>query len=114
MDESERGLSDKGALMSSSAHKVVKSALVVMPPPEAWIAIQRVRMVHDKSYYRWPPHLNVLYPFLPDDATGGFRKAAQFASEALAGVYEILKCFGSICTVSLFQQIILFPCLASA
>lgn len=85
MNEPERGLSDKGAFMSSSAHKVVKSALVVMPPPEAWTAIQRVRKVYDKSYYRWPPHLNVLYPFLPDDATVGFRKAAKFASQALAG-----------------------------
>src|SRR4051812_41436057 len=43
-----------------------KSALVVIPPEELWDAIQQVRKEHDKAYNRWMPHINMLYPFVPE------------------------------------------------
>jgi 2'-5' RNA ligase len=46
--------------------KVVSSAVVVMPPESMWTQIQDIRAKHDKSYARWMPHINLLYPFLPE------------------------------------------------
>ena len=48
------------------------SALVVIPPRAVWDAVQEVRCVRDKSYLRWMPHVNLLYPFLEDDASGDY------------------------------------------
>ncbi|EFQ94751.1 hypothetical protein PTT_07466 [Pyrenophora teres f. teres 0-1] len=41
-----------------------KSALVLLPRPSIVAPIERVRRVYDKQYNRWPPHINLLYPFL--------------------------------------------------
>ena len=49
-----------------SLKKTVKSALAIVPPPEIWDGFQRIRSVHDKAYKRWPPHINLMYPFLTD------------------------------------------------
>jgi len=43
---------------------VVQSAVVIMPPEDLWPSIQEIRKVHDKAYERWPPHINMLYPFV--------------------------------------------------
>jgi hypothetical protein len=71
---------------SGGALKVVKSALIVMPPRDKWGAIQQLRRRHDKSYFRWMPHVNVLYPFVPDHDVN-FARAAAAAREALARVH---------------------------
>ncbi|CAK4672895.1 hypothetical protein LEN26_016268 [Aphanomyces euteiches] len=56
---------NRAALPSHLAHK---SALAVVLAEEesslAYHVIQGVRQAHDKSYHRWPPHINLLYPFL--------------------------------------------------
>jgi hypothetical protein len=46
-------------------NKVVKSAVILMPSPEIWKQIQDIRAKYDKSYERWMPHINLLYPFVP-------------------------------------------------
>lgn len=38
-----------------------------------------------QGYVRWPPHCNLLYPFL-EDSGSTFEAAAQAAAEALQGV----------------------------
>lgn len=48
-----------------SKNKVVTSAVVVVPPKESWGQIQAIRQQYDKSFDRWPPHINLLYPFVP-------------------------------------------------
>ena len=30
-----------------------------------WNDVQEIRSQKDKSFYRWPPHINLLFPFLP-------------------------------------------------
>ncbi|ESO13063.1 hypothetical protein HELRODRAFT_159663 [Helobdella robusta] len=47
-----------------------KSAVVIIPPEEVWSQIQDIRSKHDKSYKRWMPHINLVYPFVHDDPTG--------------------------------------------
>lgn len=41
------------------------SACVIIPPLELWDAIQEIRSANDTSFDRWPPHVNLLWPFLP-------------------------------------------------
>jgi len=45
--------------------KTHKTALVIIPPAEAWPPIQAVRRVHDRQYRRWMPHITLIYPFRP-------------------------------------------------
>lgn len=42
-------------------------ALAVVPPTELWGPIQKIRAVHarPKQFKRWPPHVNILWPFMP-------------------------------------------------
>eukprot|EP01126_Amoeba_proteus_P041982 TRINITY_DN453_c0_g2_i1.p1 TRINITY_DN453_c0_g2~~TRINITY_DN453_c0_g2_i1.p1 ORF type:complete len:380 (-),score=80.44 TRINITY_DN453_c0_g2_i1:108-1247(-) len=46
-----------------------------------WKQIQEIRRLHDKAYKRWMPHLNLLYPFVPEKE---FSKASAVFSEILA------------------------------
>jgi 2'-5' RNA ligase len=47
------------------AAKTYQSALAVVPPEAVWEPIQVIRRRHDRQVHRWPPHINLLYPFLP-------------------------------------------------
>lgn len=46
---------------------VVKSACCIIPPRAVWEPIQRIRQDHDPAFTRWPPHANLLYPFVADE-----------------------------------------------
>jgi len=46
--------------------KVHTTAVIVEPPEILWGQIQEIRSKHDKAFERWPPHINMLYPFLPN------------------------------------------------
>lgn len=50
----------------SSYKKVVRSAVVVVPPKELWGQIQAIREDNDKAFARWPPHIN-MYVFPAGD-----------------------------------------------
>ena len=45
-------------------HLSHKSALALLPPALVAAPIEGVRRVHDKHFARWPPHINLIYPFL--------------------------------------------------
>ncbi len=62
---------------------MAKAALIVGPPEDLWGPIQAIRATHDKAYDRWPPHVNVLWPFLP---VAQADEAAKRARAALARV----------------------------
>ena len=42
----------------------VESALCIIPPKSQWNKIQEIRKKHDPAYYRWMPHINILFPFI--------------------------------------------------
>ena len=42
------------------------STVALVPPESVWAPLQQARLnLRDKGLYRWPPHLNLLYPFVP-------------------------------------------------
>jgi 2'-5' RNA ligase len=46
-------------------HKTYRSTVAVVPPETAWPPIQAIRRRHDRQFWRWMPHINLLYPFVP-------------------------------------------------
>lgn len=46
------------------AHLTYKTAIALLPPSSITWPIEAVRFVHDKNFKRWPPHINLIYPFL--------------------------------------------------
>lgn len=64
----------------SSGRKVHTSAVCLIPPQSVWGQIQRIRAEHDPAYARWMPHINLVYPFLPEDE---FSSSVRQLEEAL-------------------------------
>eukprot|EP01084_Bolivina_argentea_P265306 449658_1 len=52
--------------MSKKDMNGFKSALCLIPPSNIWPTIQNIRKKYDCAYYRWQPHLNILYPFIDE------------------------------------------------
>jgi len=72
-----------GARPLSAEVPTVLSALALVPPREVWGPIQAIRALHDRGVERWPPHLNLLYGFVPE---ARFEEAAAIAEEALSAL----------------------------
>ncbi|MEV0648357.1 RNA repair domain-containing protein [Phytomonospora sp. NPDC050363] len=70
-----------------------RTALAWIPPEGLWEPIQRVRREHDPSFDRWPPHVNVLFGFVPE---ADFECAAPLAARALTGVAPFTARLGAV------------------
>lgn len=45
------------------------TALCLIPPKHLWPSVNRLRMLYDtKAYEKWPPHINIVYPFVGIDS----------------------------------------------
>lgn len=53
---------------SDIRQKTHQTAVVIIPPNAVWQPIQEIRRQYDRHYRRWMPHINLLYPFLPQEA----------------------------------------------
>lgn len=40
------------------------TALCIIPPKRFWPTFNRLRGLYDKAYEKWPPHMNLVYPFV--------------------------------------------------
>jgi len=64
--------------------KVHQTSVALVPPEEMWEPIQKARyQAKDAGLFRWPPHVNLLYPFFKVDK---FDRAAPFLAEALKNI----------------------------
>jgi 2'-5' RNA ligase len=54
-------------MIAGMPSKTHQTAVAIVPPPEVWGPIQAIRERHGRQYGRWPPHVNLLYPFYPPE-----------------------------------------------
>src|SRR3954454_18263551 len=40
------------------------TALCIVPPKHLWPSVERLRANYDQAYEKWPPHVNLIYPFV--------------------------------------------------
>ena len=66
---------DPASLFAFKSHD---TALCLIPPQNLWPSVDRLRSLYDKAYLTWPPHINIVYPFVHPEVLS---QATQVLSE---------------------------------
>jgi len=69
------------------------TALTVILPKENWDKVNSIRKNHDKAYSRWMPHVNLLFPFVPQEK---FEEYYEKLQKVLSGFGPIPLYFNKI------------------
>lgn len=65
------------------------TALCIVPPRRLWASVDRLRALYDKAYEKWPPHINLIYPFVAPDSLPRVADIIQEALQARGGANKI-------------------------
>jgi len=80
--------------------KTVTSALCIIPPDYMHEYIDKYRRLYDSAQKRWPPHINIVFPFVP---LTDFPSIKTKLEEAFK-IYEITSFVIHLDTISYFKQ----------
>ncbi|CAK7212459.1 hypothetical protein SBRCBS47491_001471 [Sporothrix bragantina] len=76
------------------------TALCFILPESEWAPVDRLRTLYDKAARKWPPHVNLIYPFVqPESLDTASRRIQSFLSTSNQGPIDI-----SLDTAGVFNQ----------
>ncbi|KAH8160407.1 hypothetical protein CIB48_g7840 [Xylaria polymorpha] len=72
------------------------TALCIIPPKRFWPTFDRLRSLYDKASEKWPPHINLVYPFVRvEDLPKASALLASKMSDATSPLDDIKICLNA-------------------
>ncbi|KAF2122011.1 hypothetical protein BDV96DRAFT_562792 [Lophiotrema nucula] len=74
---------NQNSVSASIATTSYETALCIIPPQHQCQHIDNLRSLYDKGYSKWPPHINLLYPFVAPEQLPGAKEKIESALASL-------------------------------